>query len=378
MLDFAGTSERLDAASFVRRYWHSQALWIPFAAKLEDLPQLEPDELAWLATQDDVESRLVICDRTGDAAHYRLLTGPFASHELEALPSRDWTLLVQDVEKHLPEMRAWFDLVDFIPDWRIDDLMISVAAPGGGVGPHVDNYDVFLVQARGRRHWHWTTQSTTADPAASADLCLVRQFEAEDARLAGPGDVLYLPPGVAHHGVAEDFCVTCSIGMRAPQLSDLSGLTIDADDAFYDDADLQVDEARPGYISPRAIERAEALLAEHGLSAEKAGHQLGSFATRPKEWLRPGSAGFSLPEDTRLEMHGMARLAWSDDAVYANGHARELPASVVPLLETLCAERRLEPAEMRAWLRRGAARSLLDWLWKHGVFDCTDPPGTAP
>jgi 50S ribosomal protein L16 3-hydroxylase len=369
LLDFQGTGERLDAASFLRRHWHRQPLWMPRATKLDHLPLLEPDELAWLATEDDVESRLVITDRSGEATRYRLRAGPFAAEELQALPDRDWTLLVQDVEKHLPELRAWFELIDFIPDWRIDDLMISVAAPGGSVGPHVDNYDVFLVQALGRRHWQWTAKHRPDDQDASTDLRLVQPFEGEGSHDARPGDVLYLPPGVAHHGIAEDLCVTCSVGMRAPQLSDLAALPPDAMDAFYNDADLEIDEARPGFISHSAVLRAERLLAEHGLPAENGGRALGCFATRPKEWLRPDLPESRLPLEQRLEIHGMARVAWSSGLVFANGEAHELPASAENLLAALCAARRLEPAEQRNWLHRKATRRLLEWLWKCGIFE---------
>jgi 50S ribosomal protein L16 3-hydroxylase len=347
---------------------------MPHATDLENQPLLEPDELAWLATEEDVESRLVITDRSGDSTRYRLRTGPFAAEELAALPDRDWTLLVQDVEKHLPEFRAWFELVDFIPDWRIDDLMISVAAPGGSVGPHVDNYDVFLVQALGSRHWQWTTTPSPDDHVASTDLRLVQEFDAQDSRHAQPGDVLYLPPGVAHHGIAEELCITCSIGMRAPQLSDLSALPRDTIDAFYDDADLEIDEARPGFISHRAISRAERLLAEHGLPIENSGRVLGCFATRPKEWLRPDLPECGIPEDQRLEMHGMARLAWSSDTVFANGEAHDLPDSAEDLLASLCAARGLEPSEQRVWLHREATRRLLDWLWSCGIFESALPP----
>ena len=117
------------------------------------MPVLEPDELAWLATLPDVESRLVFTEGTRANARYRVEHGPFEEQRLSELPQSNWTLLVQDVEKHLPDFRQWFECVTFVPDWRIDDLMISFAAPGGSVGPHQDNYDVFLCQGMGRREW---------------------------------------------------------------------------------------------------------------------------------------------------------------------------------------------------------------------------------
>ena len=368
MLSFAGKTEATAAAAFLAQNWQKQTLWAPGGADLSALPVMEPDELAWLATQDDVESRLIVTERTGGKVRYRMSAGPFSADELEALPERDWTLLVQDVEKHLPELRAWFDLVPFIPDWRFDDLMISVAAPGGSVGPHVDNYDVFLIQSLGIRRWHWTTEATPADPEASTDLSLVEEFEPQDSRSATPGDVLYLPPGVAHHGIAEDLCVTCSIGMRAPQLSDLEASS-GTNDAFYTDPDLQLSEVRCGYISRRAAARATALLAEHGLPGDQAEQMLGCYATRPKEWLQPPFIEKAAAFDGSLEMHGMARLAWSDTKVFANGAWHDLGGATPSLLEALCATRRAEVTDFDAWRADDANRYLLDWLWRRGIFD---------
>ena len=185
-------------------------------------PAVTRNELGWLATLDDVESRLVFVDRDGTRTRYRAETGPFTVEYLQELPKRDWTLLVHDVEKHLPAMRALFEYVPFIPDWRIDDLMVSFAAPGGGVGPHKDNYDVFLCQGIGVRNWQFTCNAVEGDSDASDDLALLAEFEGDENRDLTNGDILYLPPGVAHWGTAKRACITYSIGMRAPQASDIS------------------------------------------------------------------------------------------------------------------------------------------------------------
>ena len=202
-------------------------------------PTVTRNELAWLATLDDVESRIVFTDRDGKTVRYRMQNGPFESELLQALPARDWTLLVHDVDKHLPATRKLFQLVPFIPDWRIDDLMISFAAPGGGVGPHRDNYDVFLCQGIGERDWRFTTENIAIDASASDDLHLLRPFEGGERHLCRRGDVLYLPPEIAHWGTAQRACITYSIGMRAPP--------------NFADPDLQCSEVQPGYISHAAI-----------------------------------------------------------------------------------------------------------------------------
>ena len=137
------------------------------------LPSLAPEELAWLATLDDVESRLVFTEQREGSTCYRVEHGPFEESMLSNLPQKDWTLLVQDVEKHLPDFRQWLTLVQFVPEWRIDDLMISFAAPGGSVGPHKDNYDVFLCQASGQREWRLASSGDTVPPANSEHLALL-------------------------------------------------------------------------------------------------------------------------------------------------------------------------------------------------------------
>ena len=217
MLKLPGT-----AAQFLDRHWQKAPLFLP--GGLERVrPAVTRNELGWLATLEDVESRLVFTERQhgDDRVRYSAETGPFDPDYLSALPKRDWTLLVHDVEKHLPVMRKLFTHVPFVPDWRIDDLMVSFAAPGGGVGPHRDNYDVFLCQGIGIREWHVATTSVADDPKASDDLALTEAFVGQ-THTARQGDVLYLPPGVAHWGTAARASITYSIGMRAPQLSDLS------------------------------------------------------------------------------------------------------------------------------------------------------------
>jgi len=368
VLSFSATATGGDAGSFLAEYWQKRPLWIPGSAGAESLPSIEPDEIAWLATLEDVESRLVFTDRRDGRTTYRMDAGPFSPERLESLPPTGWTLLVQDAEKHLPELRAYLDLVPFVPDWRVDDLMISVAAPGGSVGPHRDNYDVFLVQASGRRRWEWTTAPVAEDPSASPELSLVERFDPEGAGIAEPGDVLYLNPGVAHHGVAETLCVTCSVGMRAPRLSELSGRAVDHD-VFYRDPDLSGDEARPGHLGTVAIRRAAALLEQHGYGDVDADTALGRFATLTKAWMRPDRPEQAEPPPVPLNVHGMARLAWTDTKVFANGRCRALPPGSAVLLQSLCESRQLGEADRAAWRENEATKALLAWLWRTGVFD---------
>lgn len=180
---------------------------------------LSADELAGLACEADVESRLV-SGRLGGS--WQLEHGPFEEETLARLPDRDWTLLVQDVDKWVPEVAALLTLFRFIPDWRIDDIMVSFAAPGGSVGPHTDQYDVFLLQAQGRRRWQ-LSEHFDAALLPDIDLKILERFSPEQEFVVEPGDLLYLPPNVAHYGLALDAAMTLSIGFRAPNQRELIG-----------------------------------------------------------------------------------------------------------------------------------------------------------
>ena len=359
--------------TFLREYWQKSALPMPRALPGR-LPEIDEDELAWLAMQDDVESRLVFTERSGQRNTYRVEHGPFDEQRLRELPEENWTLLVNDVEKHLPELRAWIAAVNFIPDWRIDDLMISFAAPGGGVGPHSDNYDVFLCQGSGTRQWRICNDSVPADPAASEDIALLQPFDGE-IRTCGHGDVLYLPPGVAHWGVAEDKCMTYSIGMRAPRLSDLlSSLVGTAEDPFYADADLATTEAAAGYISADALRRARDLLQQAAnMSDSEIGALLGRYVTRPKGWLRPDGSDAPLNPGRVLQLHGMARIAWDEERIYINGASRSLSPAQRDLVVKLCEERTLDCSLIPELLLKVELRQLIEWLQTQGAFQ--EPAG---
>ena len=357
---------KLSAEKFLARYWQKDHLIMPRA--LERVrPAISRNELGWLATLDDVESRLIFTERSDSGVRYRADMGPFDPEYLAALPKRDWTLLVHDVEKHLPAMRKLFAHVPFIPDWRIDDLMVSFAAPGGGVGPHRDNYDVFLCQGIGVREWHVATDNVQDDPTASDDLAITAEFQGQQYDVR-EGDVLYLPPGVAHWGTARRACITYSIGMRAPQLSDLSREfpDTDANDAFYTDKDLAPVEAQPGWISANAIDRAVRLLGAPPSERAAVAETLGRYVTATKGWITPEGATpdeaaamlAGLHEGASLAVHGMARIAYDDRNIYVNGHHMALSDGNDTFVRELCASRKVKGplpsvgkvAELVAWI----------------------------
>ena len=337
-------------------------------------PAISRNELGWLATLDDVESRLIFTKRGDNGVRYHAEMGPFDAEYLAALPKRDWTLLVHDVEKHLPAMRKLFALVPFIPDWRIDDLMVSFAVPGGGVGPHRDYYDVFLCQGIGVREWNVATGSVDDDPDASDDLAITAEFQGHQ-HVMREGDVLYLPPGIAHWGTAKLACITYSIGMRAPQLSDLSRefRDTDANDAFYTDKDLAPDEAQPGWISANAIDRAVRLLGASSNDRATVAESLGRYVTATKGWITPEAATTDeaaamltgLRQGASLAVHGMARIAYDQRNIYVNGKHMALPDGSDTFVGELCAARKIS-APLPS-IRKMA--EMVTWIAKSGGFE---------
>ena len=214
-----GSPLGMPPSSFLRDYWQKRPLLIRQAYPGFESP-VDANDLAGLACEDVAPSRIVI--RKPRGTQWQVLHGPFDETRFAALPRSHWTLLVQDCDKLLGEVGELLRRFRFVPDWRVDDVMISYAVDGGSVGAHLDQYDVFLLQAQGRRRW-----GISVDPRAPVDfrpdqpLKLLRAFAPTHEWVLEPGDMLYLPPGVPHHGVAEGECMTWSIGMRAPAVGEM-------------------------------------------------------------------------------------------------------------------------------------------------------------
>lgn len=275
----------LTAEEFMRRYWHKKPLLVRGA--LPDLkPPLSPEELAGLSLEDDVVSRLV--QHRGSEGDWEVRYGPFEPEDFETLPEREWSLLVQEVDRwSLPAARV-LEHFRFIPNWRIDDLMVSYAAPGGGVGAHVDNYDVFLIQVLGRREWQISDEPVQEEVLVpDVDLRVLADFSPDHTWELVPGDMLYLPPRYAHNGTALDACMTLSVGFRAPSHVDIvDGFmsylveTIDPD-ARYADPHLLPQED-PGRVHLETVERLMETLLAHVDDPEAFRSWLGRHVTEPK------------------------------------------------------------------------------------------------
>lgn len=375
----------LTAREFLRDYWQKKPLLVRQAIPDFESP-ISPDELAGLALEEEVESRLVI---EHGARPWELQRGPFNEDSFQDLPERDWPLLVQAVDQFVPEVAELLEDFKFLPKWRIDDLMISFAAPGGGVGPHFDNYDVFLLQAHGHRRWQIGQMCDADSPLLPhADLKILAQFEPTDEWVLAPGDMLYLPPCLAHCGTAEDDCMTYSVGFRAPSAAEVLTHFTDflgqflPDEERYSDADIQPSED-PNQIQRDALERLKALLNEHMSDERLLMTWFGQFMTEPK--YPELVAGIEIEEEDFLGAledgailirNPSARMAWSevgeDLVLFASGQSRLVSARLRELLKLICSADALHVENLGAWLADDEGRTLLWELVKQGSLGFAD------
>jgi 50S ribosomal protein L16 3-hydroxylase len=372
----AGWELNLDRESFLARHWQTRPLFIAGAVR-NFKPPFSRHQLAGLALEEEVESRIIECSDDQWQLHH----GPFANSDFDRkLP---WTLLVQAVDHYIPAVAQLRKLIDFIPQWRVDDVMVSYAVDGGSVGPHFDNYDVFLLQGEGERLWklgQFCDESTPLLP--HDDLRILRDFECTAEYLLGPGDMLYVPPGIAHWGIAQGDCTTFSIGFRAPRINDMVSRWADQlleqmePQDFYRDA-RQEPATRPGEIRPRDLQRAMAQL-QAALDQASGNHWFGELVTEPRYDLGEldcelDEALAALADGTEfVALSAAAKLAWQQEAegitVFANGESQTFDESVLPGLVILCDSWRLASTDLEDALADTNTYTLLEYLLRSGCL----------
>lgn len=356
----------LSPAAFMRRHWQKKPLLVRQAVPGFE-PPLSRTELFALAAEPGVESRLIVHGDRG----WRLRHGPFARRNLPPLGQPRWTLLVQGVDLHRDAAHQLLSRFRFVPDARLDDLMISWASDGGGVGPHFDSYDVFLLQASGRRRWRIGRQKDLSlEP--DVPLKILSRFEPEEEHLLEPGDMLYLPPRWAHDGVAEgDDCMTCSIGFRVPQRAGLAAELAQRMGEAFEDSTLYRDPgqhatahpaAMPADLASFAADALQHLLADRGSLA----CALGEVMTEPKPsvWFDEARQAWS-PGPVVLDRR--TRMMYDQRHVFINGESFRAGGADARLMRALADQRSLD---RRAVARASeAAQALLaDWFeagWLH-------------
>ncbi len=354
-------------AAFLHRFWQKDALLVRNAVP-GFAGVMSARELASLALRDDVESRLVV--RHG--ARWSLAHGPFRRTDLRSLPARNWTLLVQGVNLHHAGADALLRRFAFVPFARLDDLMVSLAAPGGGVGPHFDSYDVFLLQGSGRRRWRYGRQRDLA-LRPGLPLKILRRFTPRRDAVLGPGDMLYLPPSFAHDGVAVDTCTTCSIGFRAPAANELAVAFLDwlrdrLDLAGrYADPDLRPTR-EPARIGAAMQRRCAELLCGVSWSGADVDRFLGSWLSEPKPSVVfapparvPSFAAFrarAARRGVRLDLR--TQLLYDARGLYVNGESLSWPVTGAAALRRLANARSL-PGRTVGTAAPAALSLMYDW-----------------
>jgi 50S ribosomal protein L16 3-hydroxylase len=371
---------------FMREYWQQKPLLVRGA--LPDLRDpLTPEELAGLACEDGVESRIV--RERGGARPWEVTWGPHQEAFFASLPERGWTLLVQELNRHVPEAALLLERFAFVPNVRVDDVMVSFAAPGGSVGAHLDSYDVFLVQGMGQRRWRYATKrAASARFVDGLELRILERFRPDVDAVLEPGDMLYLPPGFAHHGIAESPCLTYSIGFRSPGYGEMwkafgAHLATRAAraSALLTDPPL-APAVHAGAVPPALLARVRDVIRAMDTSSDAIDRWFASFATQ----LSPGHE-ITPPSRRPSETTIMARLARGDTVarseegrwaylprprgallLYVGGVEMAVGAREAELARTLCDARRFEGKELAPHLRRPATRALIVRLFAMGAL----------
>ena len=358
----------LSAVQFMRQYWQKKPLLVRQAIP-GFAPLLTRTALFALAAQDGVESRLV--QQVDDV--WKVQSGPFNRRALPPLQRPHWTLLVQGVDLHNDPVHALMQQFRFVPDARLDDLMISYASDGGGVGPHFDSYDVFLIQAHGRRRWRIGRQKdmTLRD---DVPMKILANFEPEEEHVLEPGDMLYLPPGWAHDGIAEGECMTYSVGFRVPERADLAQellVRLADEDEGCDKPLLYRDGQQPAVEQPAAIPATLQTFARDALARALAEPRaleraLGEYLTEPKAnvWFEPGDARAMLEQ---VVLDRRSRMMYDADHIFINGESYRASGRDATLMRQLADQRKLDHRAL-ARASDGALELLSAWCadgWAH-------------
>lgn len=384
----------LTPQQFMRRHWQKKPLLVRQAVP-GFKPLLSAPQLFELAAREEVESRLIVQQaktatrsKKNAGADWALKRGPFTRRALPPLKQPGWTLLVQGVDLHHGPAHEWMNQFRFVPDARLDDLMISLATEGGGVGPHFDSYDVFLFQASGSRRWQISSQKNL-DLQPDVPLKILSSFEPEQEFVLHAGDMLYLPPRYAHDGVAvasgtDEMCMTYSVGFRAPSQAELAGALLQRlADAVMDEAEGQPprmyrDPNQVALQSPAQVPAALQDFARQSLARalddpRLLAGMLGEYLTEPKAsvWFDPDDAVDDLPGGHALQLHARTRMLYDDHHVFINGESYLARGADARLMRQLADARSLSARQV-ARASADARDLLAQWLadgWLQTVPD---------
>ncbi len=383
----------LTASEFLRDYWQKKPLLV--RAAFPGLPDLlEPEELLELAETDDVESRLII--ENADPA-WEVREGPFHATTWRKLPDTGWTALVQAVDHYLPPLADLLDHFAFIPEWRIDDVMVSYAVEGGSVGAHFDQYDVFLIQGPGQRRWQLGEQcDANTARLPHEQLRLLADMPVHFDEVLNPGDMLYVPPGLGHHGVAENTCLTYSVGFRAPALAQMLDCVVDrlletqGSETLLSDAGRSLPE-HPSSLGSADIQRMQQAVLTSLATPELFEQALAPALSEAKytDYTPEGDPcseddlQAAITDGIELLRDPASRWLWlpAQQVLWRNGEQVDVPEAIQSHIPTLMASRRLStdtlkklPANVLDWLAQEISSGF--WLPVDPLTDLlSDPSG---
>jgi len=363
----------LSPQQFMKRHWQKKPLLVRRAIP-GFKPLLDRPALFALAGREGVESRLLSQGKGG----WQFKRGPFERRAFPALKTPDWTMLVQGVDLHDDGVHQLMQQFRFVPDARLDDVMISYATNGGGVGPHFDSYDVFLLQAQGQRRWRIGRQKDLS-LVEGLPLKILANFEPEEEYVLDPGDMLYLPPRWAHDGVAVGECMTYSIGFRQPGRGELARellqrLAEDAEDAagtaVYRDPGQPAVES-PGAIPPQMMDFARDALQAVLDDPVELQCLLGEYLSEPKAdvWFDATSARSAGALRTGVVLDRRTRMLFDDQHIFINGESFRASGRDAGLMQRLANQRRLDGADVRK-VSPGAKALMTQWLDAGWLHDC--------
>lgn len=381
----------LSAEEFLQQHWQQKPLLIRQAVDVEGF-DLDPAELAGLSCDTEAPARIVI---EHGKTPWQMKIGPFEEKDFTSLPSSHWSLLINDIETYLPELQTLIEPFRFLPDWRIDDLMISYATDQGSVGPHVDEYDVFLIQLQGTRNWSIDNNPDFDTSILSdTDLKILQNFQANQQWDLAPGDMLYLPPGVPHHGVAVGDCMTLSVGFRAPSSGELIQAWLD-DVSESDDFKVRFRDAQrntqkdSGEIAPKDIQGLSELLMK-GITdnTHTLDEWLGKYLTEGK---RPDPVlleAFDIQATSANQNQGLlpdidyqrfpgTRLAYIIEtkkiSLFVGGTQYSLDPECLTAVQYLCREQEYPASELASLSSNPAICELLNTLINNNKFVLMEP-----
>ncbi len=330
-----------NSAEFLTQYWQQTPLLIRNAITLPDL--ISADDLAGLAMEPEVESRLISKHKSLEEWH--LKHGPFTESDFSQLDDENWTLLVQAVDHWVPEVRTVLKWFSFLPQWRIDDIMISFATPGGGVGPHFDQYDVFLIQLDGRREWKiGQLCDESSDLVDQTPVKILSDFQEQESWIMEPGDILYLPPALAHWGTSLENSITLSVGFRAPAESEFISdfghflTTVTSDFQRYQDQNIENRSSNSHEISNSDIERLQSILRNYADKPELLLSWFGQYMTEPKYddiGVETGDFKFddflTYWQKNALTRNPSSRMAYSKQQLFVDGQRYDVKLNTTEL-----------------------------------------------